>query len=258
MASNYYTSHHGLLLKNYIINNNVNRKGGVNELVEVLGITRQGLYVLYEQREIKKKHREKLIEYLKLPENFFPDVVPAELENSAYVIDLQKRFIDLQGQILDMERKYHQSNYAPKLHPIVIDNENRDRIALIPRKAVAGYTKNYMDVQFISQLQTFSLPNFGSGFAFEIEGDSMQPSNIHHKDFVICEELVENIEQINKRKPYIIVLSNGDIVCKLIKPKGNLLTLVSTNKEYEPYNIKIEEVKQIWRVKGKFTPDVSF
>ncbi len=228
-ASNYYTTHHGLLLKNYITNNSVNRKGGLNKLIEVLGITRQAIYVMYGQREIKEKHRKIIIKHLKLPDNFFP-VAPQKVDNSAYIIDLQKRFIKVQGELLDPERRIKYLTYAPKLHPIVIDSNNKDRIALVPRKAVAGYTKNYMDAKFIAKLQTFSLPGFNGGFAFEIDGDSMQPSNIHHKDFVICEELVEAIEQINEKIPYVVVLNSGDVVCKLIIPNDKRLTLVSTNQ----------------------------
>ncbi len=257
MTSNYYTTHHGLLLKKYIINNKVNRKGGLNKLIEALDITRQGIYVLYEQREIKEKYRKKLIEYLKLPGNFFPDVAPAALDNSTYIIDLQKRFIRVQGDLLDAERKIKYLTYAPKLHPIVINSNNKDKIALVPRKAVAGYTKGYMDAEFIAKLQIFSLPGFNGGFAFEIEGDSMQPSNIHDKDFVICEQLMESIEQVNDKKPYVVVLNNGDIVCKLIIPNEEYLSLVSTNKEYQPYNDALKDVKQIWKVKGKYVVDVA-
>lgn len=255
--TDYRITHHGLLLKNYINNNKINRKGGLNQLIEVLGITRQAIYVMYGQREIKKKHRDIIIKHLKLPDNFFPDA-PQELDNRSYIIDLQKQFIQVQAALLDAERKINHLTYSPKLHPIVIDSNNRDQIALVPRKAIAGYTKNYMDAKFIAKLQTFSLPNFSSGFAFEIDGDSMTPSNIHHKDFVICEELIESIESINHKKPYVVVLNSGDIVCKLITPKEKQLTLVSTNKEYKPYNISLSKVKQIWKVKGKYVVDVSF
>jgi len=254
--SNYHITHHGLLLKNYINNNKVNRKGGLNNLIEVLGLTRQAIYVMYGQREIKKKHRDIIIQHLKLPDNFFPDA-PSGIDNSVYIIDLQKQFIKVQGDLLDAERKINYLTYSPKLHPIVIDSNNRDQIALVPRKAIAGYTKNYMDTEFISKLQTFSLPNFNGGFAFEIEGDSMNPSNIHHKDFVVCEELVESIEQINQRKPYVVVLNSGDIVCKLITPNEKNLTLVSTNKGYKPYDVSLSKVKQIWKVKGKYTPNLG-
>jgi hypothetical protein len=84
----------------------------------------------------------------------------------------------------------------------------------------------------------------------------MNQSNMHHQYFVICEELVESFEQVNENKPYVVVLNSGDIVYKLITPNENNLTLVSTNKEYNPYNISLSKVKQIW--KGKYTPDVRF
>lgn len=256
MTNTSYIGHHGILLKNYITQNDINKKGGLNNLVEALGITRQGLYVLYDQKEIKEKHRQAIKEHLGLPDNFFPDIPSIELKHSAYVMELQQKLIEAQNELLQAERKVNQLSYAPKLHPIVIDSNNKDRIALVPRKAVAGYTKNYMDIEYMSKLQTFSLPNIKGGFAFEIEGDSMTPSNIDHKDYVICEELVERIEDVNEKKPHIVVLSNGDVVCKLIKPNKSSVSLISTNDEYKPYNVKLKSIKQIWKVKGKYTPKV--
>ena len=74
-----YIGHHGHLLKNYITQNDINKKGGLNNLADALGITRQGIYVLYEQKEIKEKHRKTITQHLGLPENFFPDVVSEEM-----------------------------------------------------------------------------------------------------------------------------------------------------------------------------------
>lgn len=254
MTADYYTSHHGLLLKKYIVNNGINKGGGLNKLIDALGVTRQAIYVMYEQKEIKAKNRKKIIEHLKLPANFFPKVQGEN--NSGYIIDLQKQFIKVQGELLDAHKKINQLSYSPKLHPIVIDAEDRDRIVLVPRKAIAGYTKNYNDALFISKLQTFSLPHIRGGFAFEIEGDSMNPSNINHKDFVVCNELVEKLEQTNPKKAYVVVLNTGDIVCKLIRMNEKNLTLISTNKEYKPYNVGFSDVQQIWKVQAKYTPNI--
>ena len=60
-------------------------------------------------------------------------------------------------------------------------------------------------------------------------------NDIFDKDFVICNQLIENVEQINEKSPYVLVLNSGDIVCKLIIPNRDKLTLVSTNKEYQSY-----------------------
>lgn len=252
-----YISHHGLLLKNYIKEQGVNKKGGLNQLIEALGITRQGIYVLYEQREIKKKYRDSILEHLNLPDNFFPKAETKEEAFSQTVIDLQNKLINTQKELIQAERKMKQLAYSPKFFPVVVDSQNKDKIALVPRKAVAGYVAKGMDAEYIASLQTFSLPNFHSGFAFEIEGNSMHPSNIHDKDFVICDELVENIEEVNAKRPYVIILKTEEMVCKLIKPNQDTLKLISTNKEYQPYSIKLSEVYQIWKVKGKYTPDIS-
>ena len=256
MMESSYIAHHGLLLKNYITQNDINKKGGLNNLADALGITRQGIYVLYDQKEIKEKHRNAIIEHLDLPKNFFPDIPSVELKHNTYVMELQQKLIQTQNELIEAERKVSQLSYSPKVLPVVIDGDNKDQIALIPRKAVAGYTKNFMDVEYMSKLQTFSLPDSRGGFAFEIEGDSMTPSNIHHKDYVICEELIERTEEVNETKPHILVLSNGDIVCKLVKVNAASVSLISTNKDYKSYNVKLKSIKQIWKVKGKYTPNL--
>ena len=43
----------------------------------------------------------------------------------------------------------------------------------------------------------------------------------------------------------MVVLNSGDIVCKLITRNEKKLTLISTNKEYKPYDVNLSNVKQI-------------
>lgn len=48
------------------------------------------------------------------------------------------------------------------------------------------------------------------------------------------------------------------MACKLIEPDSSSLKFILTNKEYKPYQVKLDKIFQIWKVKGKFTPDISF
>ena len=243
--------HHGILLKNYITQNEVNKKGGLNKFAESIGLTRQGVYHLYQQKELSKKHQETIIEYFSLPENFFPDITSEELKYNSYVMDLQAKLIESQQEVIDLERKVNNLTYRPGLQPVIVDANNQEKVALVPIKAAAGYTKNYQDPEYISQLQTFSFPGVRSGLAFEIEGDSMSP-DINDKDYVICEELLEKIDDVKSKKPYVLVLRNGDIVCKLIEVGKKGLKLISINKEYNPYEVGLEEVVEIWGVWGRY------
>lgn len=249
MNTSLFTFHHGDLLKEYITKNKINRKGGLQKIADTLGLTRQGLYALYQQPEIKEKHRDTLINYLELPEDFFPKNLSGE-HSKDLIIELQNKCIRLQQQLLD------KGSYRPKLHPIIIDTANNDKIALVPKKAIAGYVKNYFEPEYIAKLQTFSLPNFGTGFAFEIEGDSMNRSDLFNADFALCNELVESLQHINPNTVYIVIFKSGDMVCKKIALQGNEVSLISSNPDYEPYNVNTSELEQIWKVKGKYTSNI--
>ncbi len=63
---------HGIILKNYINVNTEYEKGGVKKLAKLLGITRQGVYTLYNQPIIRKKYRKLIIDIFNLRPDFFP------------------------------------------------------------------------------------------------------------------------------------------------------------------------------------------
>ena len=71
--------HHGKILKDYILKNNLNRKGGINRLASALDMSRQGIYNLYKQEVIKHYNRSAIVEYFNLPDDFFPN--PEEKED---------------------------------------------------------------------------------------------------------------------------------------------------------------------------------
>ncbi|HLR37750.1 MAG TPA: helix-turn-helix transcriptional regulator, partial [Chitinophagaceae bacterium] len=58
-----------------------------------------------------------------------------------------------------------------------IKDQPRQVIEFVPMKATAGYLSGYEDLEFLEELNTFTLPMLGSGHfrAFEISGDSMLP-----------------------------------------------------------------------------------
>lgn len=89
--------HHGELLKNYIIDHKINRKGGINRLAEVLGLTRQAIYLLYQEKVILEKHRIKIIKHLELPQAFFPEIE---------YIPCQERYYNLMEKYIRLQEKY--------------------------------------------------------------------------------------------------------------------------------------------------------
>ena len=82
---------------------------------------------------------------------------------------------------------------------------------------------------------------------FQIEGDSMLP--IPDKSFVIG-EYVENWYDIKNGSAYILLTKEDGIVFKImfneLKRKKKLV-LHSLNPEYKPYELEVNDVKEVWK-----------
>ena len=132
---------------------------------------------------------------------------------------------------------------------------NRQNIVLVRQRAMAGYATAAQDPEYQEQLPRFSMPGMeGNLVAFEISGDSMQPT-ITNGDIVICER-VEPGEPLRETNVYIVVTDT--VVAKRIhqiKQNGDVtqLELISDNPVYRPYKVDVPEVQQILRVKTRLT-----
>ncbi len=134
--------------------------------------------------------------------------------------------------------------------------EGRRNITLVTQKAVAGYAMQRDNTDFMGGLQKFSIPGYAGGLvAFEISGDSMFPT-ITNGDIVVCEPL-ERGEPLRDNNVYVIVT---DVVVakrvQQIKTNDQItqLRLISDNNVmYQPYNVDLEEISQILRVKCRLT-----
>ena len=76
-----------------------------------------------------------------------------------------------------------------RLLTIVTDSDEDERIVHVPVPAQAGYASEMMDPSFISELPTFTLPDYryksGTHRSFDVSGDSMEPT-LFEGDKVIC------------------------------------------------------------------------
>lgn len=132
----------------------------------------------------------------------------------------------------------------------------RENITLVPERALAGYALEFNDRSYLESLQKFSIPGYeGDLIAFEISGDSMLPT-ITNGDVVICEPL-ERGEPLRDNQVYVVV--TDVVVTKRIQQirEGNSMSqlrLISDNSTvYKPYEIELEEVRQILKVKCRLT-----
>jgi len=134
--------------------------------------------------------------------------------------------------------------------------EGRRNITLVPNKAVAGYAMQRGESDYMSSLQKFSVPGYsGQMTAFEISGDSMYPT-ITNGDIVVCEPL-ERGAPLRDNNVYVVV--TDVVVAKRIQQiktndRVTQLRLISDNSVmYQPYDIDLEEITQILKVKCRLT-----
>jgi transcriptional regulator with XRE-family HTH domain len=143
----------------------------------------------------------------------------------------------------------NKGNYLTKRRAQKLAAGGTNEIQLVPVKAAAGYLAGYADPEFIDELNTFTLPMLAPGHyrAFEIMGDSMLPTP---SGSVIVGEKVEDLNDLKSNNTYIVISRNEGIVYKRVMKANrvkNKLTLVSDNPAYQPYNVNMEDVLELWK-----------
>lgn len=131
-----------------------------------------------------------------------------------------------------------------------INKENEENIELVPEKAKAGYATGFADPEFIKELPTFNLPFLSKSKkyrTFQLKGDSMLP--IPDGSWVTG-EFVQDWNTLLTGYGYIIFTIDEGIVFKIVEnliEKDGKLTLYSLNPIYEPFDVNLGEIKEIWK-----------
>ena len=106
------------------------------------------------------------------------------------------------------------TSVIPKV--ITVDSSDNENIVLVNAKAAAGYPQNIQDASWYRELPAFDLPipefRNASYRGFQVEGDSMLP-NLRPGEWVLS-KAIEDIEQINANKMYVVVLEDAVLVKK--------------------------------------------
>ena len=128
-------------------------------------------------------------------------------------------------------------------------------IHFVPMKAAAGYLAGYADEEFIDELNTFTLPMMGSGQfrAFEIIGESMLPTP---SGSIIVGQKINGLDDVKQNVAYIVVSRSEGIVYKRLSKNSrtkNKVTLTSDNQSYQPYDMNIEEILELWKAQMVIT-----
>lgn len=131
-----------------------------------------------------------------------------------------------------------------------INQENNENIELVPLKAKAGYKNGFADPEFIKELPVFQLPFLSREKkyrTFQLNGDSMLP--IPDAAWVTGEYL-QDWNRLISGHAYIVLTLDDGIVFKIIENRvqeEQKLTLYSLNPVYEPYDVGIRDIKEIWK-----------
>lgn len=139
--------------------------------------------------------------------------------------------------------------------PVVVDQLGNNSIEIIPQKASMGYLSGYSDPEYMESLQRISLPFLTNGKyrAFPAQGDSMPP----FKDgSYIIGKYIESIEDLKPHKSYVFVTLNDGISYKRLKAKKKKsLTVAADNTFYQPYDIPLGEIVEIWQYASGIFPE---
>ena len=167
---------------------------------------------------------------------------------------------------LQGSRRIDQEGKKLRVLPITVDEQGRENIEYVHQKASAGYLNGYADPEYIEELPKFQLPMLGQGTfrAFEIKGDSMLPLR---SGTIVIGEYLQNWREIKDGHTYVIISENEGVVYKRVFSKAltdgtPLLSLKSDNAIYPPYDIRLDEVREVWKarmyISNEFPdPDIS-
>lgn len=131
-----------------------------------------------------------------------------------------------------------------------VDDQGRELIEVVSQRAKASYLAGFSDPEFISELPRFALPFLPMDKkhrVFQVDGDSMLP--IPDGAWIVC-EYMDDWTVIKDGERYVIVTEQDGVTFKIaynrIKEEQKLL-LCSANPIYVPFEVEIEQVREVWR-----------
>jgi transcriptional regulator with XRE-family HTH domain len=166
-----------------------------------------------------------------------------------------------ESELSQLERGYDVFITGSNLRVLAttVDRENNDNVELVSESAKAGYRTGFADPEYVSILPAFNLPllnKYKKHRGFQISGDSMLP--IADKSYVIG-QYIEDWGSVKSFYPHVILTIEDGIVFKVVENKiqqDGKLTLHSLNPFYEPYDIDVKDVREIWKYVYYLTPEI--
>ena len=147
---------------------------------------------------------------------------------------------------------------------IVTDQHDDEHILHVPVPAQAGYAGDLADPSFIKTLPAYSLPDYkykvGTHRSFDVSGDSMEPT-LYEGDKVVCSYLEpQHWSASLKNQMVYVIVTRADVLVKRVENRlegDEKVTLISDNDFYQPYDLHLGEIREIWQIRTKISPFLS-
>ena len=213
-----------------------------DELAERLGITRSKLNA-HENGLTVNPTAEDLIAF----SSFFRMSIDTLLK-----VDL-RNLSEIKLRELEMGNDSYATGAKLRVLATTINESNNENIEYVPIKARAGYLAGHTDPEFIASLPRFTMPHLPANRTYRMfptVGRSMLP--IPENCLVIAEYVQDWISLPNDALCILILKSAGaDFVFKQvenkIKSSRSLLLKSLNSQEFEPYEVPVSDVLEIWR-----------
>lgn len=227
------------------------KKWSQEELAEKLGITR-GKLALIESGKTANPLLEDVIN--------FSTVLGVGVD-SLLKIDLRK-VSDLKIRELEEGNDTYATGTKLRVLATTVSSDNQENVELVPEKAKAGYRSGYGDPEWIAELPRYSIPGLTKHSKyriFPIAGDSMLP---YPDGCYIVGEYVEDWINLKDDALCILILKSGgaDFVFKQVEnriKKEKKLLAKSLNLVYQPYEIPVADVLEVWRYKLHIADNIT-
>jgi transcriptional regulator with XRE-family HTH domain len=141
---------------------------------------------------------------------------------------------------------------------ISVDQNNKENIEYVPKKAQAGYVAGYNDPEFIGALPKFYIPNLPSNATYRMfptEGRSMMP---YPEGCDVVTTYVSDWTELANDSDCIVVLKSGQFLFKAVDKRieeNRTILLRSLNPEFQDQEVPVSEILEIWKYYGHWTKE---
>lgn len=239
------------------------RKISVAKASDMLNISRQAVYEFFKSGSLKRETVNKILDTFKVSvEEIWDEARFREDLNSFYEFKYTPR---LEAKPVSLADPEGFDATGEKIYELP-DGSKIMEVKVVPIKSQAGYLHGFPDPEFYEDLPTLkvSVNNYhkGSYLAFEVQGDSMTPTDISlinqavlHGWFVIAREVARHhwkykLHTHSNSKWVIVHKTEGILIKQIIDhdiEKGTI-TVHSLNPKYEDQVLNLDDCEQIFNV----------